>query len=137
MVPGNWCQSRLDPVTGKCQQDNTEILMLPGMGRLNYTLEPGVQIPGREMRKMGTTLMADRSKKPTPEPTPDESAKKVKYDSPVKFRAEFKEKLDDVAADLGVYPGELVEQHLGDFIHTEWTRILEEKLKRAKQSRPK
>lgn len=89
---------------------------------------------------MGMTLMADRAKKPTAtEPAPAEPAasQKQKYDAPVKFRKEFKEKLDDVAADLGVYPGELVEQHLGDFIHTEWTRILEEKLRRAKQARPK
>ncbi len=86
---------------------------------------------------MGAVAMA---KKPgaTDGTSPESAAKrKEKYDAPVKFRAEFKEKLDDVAADLGVYPGELVEQHLGDFIHTEWTRILEEKLRRAKQLRPK
>ena len=84
--------------------------------------------------------MAERAKKQSagevPPPVATEK-KREKYDAPVKFRAEFKEKLEDVAADLGLFPGQLVEQHLGDFIHTEWTRILEEKLRRAKQARPK
>lgn len=84
--------------------------------------------------------MADRAKKPAatePAATETGAKRKEKYDAPVKLRKEFKEKLDDVAADLGVYPGELVEQHMGDFIHVEWTRVLEEKLRRAKQARPK
>lgn len=70
--------------------------------------------------------MAD-PKRPAP-PGPDEpDDEKPKYDAPVKLRREFKEKLEEVAKDLDLYPGELIEQRLGEFARVEYRRVVKRK----------
>lgn len=56
---------------------------------------------------------------------------KVKYDSPVSLTSAFKKKLVRVAEDLDVYPGELIEEKMKQFIEQENKRVLREELDRA------
>jgi len=82
------------------------------------------------MRGLGTMA--------TSEMPPDDAKKGKKYDASVKFTQAFKKKLERVAEDLGLYPGELVEQHMGEFIAQELLRVLEKELAEAKRAqRPK
>lgn len=88
---------------------------------------------------MGAMLVAKRkrdsqmvgsSASPTPASELDE--KKKKYDSPIKLTAEFKDKLERVAKDLGLYPGALVEQEMDNFIRGENLRVLQKELEKAR-----
>ena len=45
----------------------------------------------------------------------------------MKLRREFKEKLEEVAKDLDLYPGELIEQRLGEFARVEYRRVVKRK----------
>lgn len=62
-----------------------------------------------------------------------EADREVKYSASVKFAPGFKEKLEAVASDLGLYPGQLVEQHMGDYVATEYLRVLKKRLLEAEQ----
>lgn len=70
-------------------------------------------------------IMAERGKKP--------AAVNEKYSASIKLKPEFKEALEGVAKDLGLVPGQFIEDRLGQFVRAEWKRILTEKLKKAQQ----
>ena len=101
------------------------------VARYTKCLEPGNRLPGTKMNTAGTAV-AEREKKAAgkkPAPAKGSEAGKVKYDASVKLTEAFKEQLEVVAAALGMYPGALVEDRIGQFVRTEYRRILSEKLK--------
>jgi hypothetical protein len=85
---------------------------------------------------MGAAILMGTEKKSSDEPEEKgkkKRKKKGRFPAAIKLTAEFKEKLEGVADDLDLYPGELVEQKIGAFIDVEWIRILKKKLERAKK----
>lgn len=76
-------------------------------------------------------LPVGKNKKP-PEESP-EAERDVKYNASVKLATPFKEKLFAVAADLGLFPGQLVERHMGDYVATEYLRVLKKRLEEAER----
>lgn len=59
---------------------------------------------------------------------------KEKFSASVKLKPEFKEALEGYAKELGIPPGQFIEDRLGQLVRAEWKRILAEKLKRAQQN---
>jgi hypothetical protein len=73
------------------------------------------------------------------EKKPDEGARKRrKPDKPlngsVRVTQEIEEQLEEVAEDLGFYPGELIEQKMGAWLKVESLRVRKEKYEAAKKA---
>jgi hypothetical protein len=82
---------------------------------------------------MGASMLM-AAEKTSPE-GPRKKKKPAKpLDASVKITTDFKEKLEEVAEDLGYYPGELVEQKMGAFISVESLRIRKQKYEQAKRA---
>lgn len=81
---------------------------------------------------MGTLLVAKRRNVSASQHSDVEDAPKgkAKFNSPIKLTAHFKDKLERVAKDFGLYPGELVEREMSRFIAQENLRVLEKEIER-------
>lgn len=75
----------------------------------------------------GTVLMGRRKNVPTDEVKPSVAAA-GKLNAPCKMTTDFYDKLKLVADDFGQFPGELVQSHMGDWLQTEYERVLRKRL---------
>jgi len=71
---------------------------------------------------------ADSGQQKPPDPVDE------KFSEGVKFRPTFKRKLERVAQKAGLYPGELVERHMHQFVEAEYLVILREELRLAEEA---
>lgn len=74
-----------------------------------------------------------KNKTPPDDSGAERRSGKPKYDAAVKFTKDFKEQLEAVASEMGLYPGEMVERHMGDWVATKYMEALEVRLQRAKR----
>ena len=84
--------------------------------------------------------MAAPEKKPadeSPPPSPlGQPTKQDRYPAAIKLRETFKDKLTEVAEDLDLYPGQLVEMRMAKWVEVEYKRVIRAKAKRLEGDKP-
>ena len=75
------------------------------------------------------------AKKVSNEPPQEGQSDGGKFDATIKLRKQFKERLESVAKDLGLFPGELIEDKLKQFVTQEWVRVARKNEEKAKRDR--
>lgn len=88
---------------------------------------------------MGAALVLESvmGKKKPPGSAGGEEKGNAKFSKPIKLRPVFKHRLERVADDFGVVPGQLVETKLEQFIDQEYYRIVEAEMAEIDRQRGK